>query len=451
MQITSAKVVSEMFVGARFYRDEDDSTWIIRAYVLGMLRERLEKLNKRTRKTGGEGLGLDVVERIELSREEPLGGFTIVDGVTVANTVTRTLEVVRVRITGAVPAITNHVFLARVEHHTVGNIVARAPGQEATELPLELRAADARHCDHCGTERRRKETYVLRAPDGSLKRIGRNCLADFLRTADADNALRMWDLWGAVRDAVEATGEEGYGSGWGGCSQLDTEDYLAHVAACVRVVGWVSKARSQSSDLQATSALALQACGPKPQDPRSADMWRSVQPTAEDRLEAAAVIAWGVELSERANLTDYIHNLRVAAALTYVGGKNLGLVASAVAAYRKDREFAVKQVERATKPVGAHVGVVGERSEFELTVIRVRYSANAWGASTIVAFEDAYGNELVWFASGNKEFSTGDIVRGKGTVKKHSAFNGRPQTELTRCAFDKVEPASQDTGDAAAC
>lgn len=442
MHITSKPVVSEMFVGARYYRDADDSSWIIRAYALGMLRERLEKLNKRTRKTGGEGLGLDVIERTELSYEEPLGGFVVVDGKTVANTRTVTLDVVRVRITGAVPTITDHVFLARVEHHSVGNIVARAPGQEAVELPVELRAADARHCDHCGTERRRKETFVLRAPDGSLKRIGRNCLADFLRTEDADRAVRMWDLFTAVREAVEETGEEGYGGGWGGCSQLDTEDYLAHVAACVRVAGWVSKARASSSDLLATADLALRACGPQPQDPRSADVWRSVQPTAEDRLEAAAVIAWGTELAMRGNLVDYMHNLRIGLALSYVGGKNMGLVASAVTAYRKDREFAVKQVERATKPVGAHVGAVGKRSEFELTVIRVRSSANRWGASTIVALEDAAGNELVWFASGYKEFNAGDKVRGKGTVKKHSDFKGRPQTELTRCDFDKVEAAT---------
>lgn len=443
MHITSKPVLFEMFAGARHYRDEDDSTWIIRAYALGMLRERLEKLNKRTRKTGGEGLGLDVIERTELSYVEPLGGFIVVNGVTVANARTLTLEVVRVRITGAVPTITDHVFLARVEHHSVGNIVARAPGQEAVELPIELRAADARHCDHCGTERRRKETFVLRAPDGSLKRIGRNCLADFLRTADADRAVRMWDLFTAVKDAVEETGEEGYGGGWGGCSQLDTEDYLAHVAACVRVVGWVSKARASSSDLRATAVTALQACGPRPKDFRSAQEWLSVQPTAEDRLEAAAVIAWGAELATRGDLVDYMHNLRIGLALSYVGGKNLGLVASAVTAYHKDREFAVKQVERATKPVGAHVGKVGERSEFELTVVRVRNSANAWGASTIVAFEDAAGNELVWFASGYKDFNAGDKVRGKGTVKKHSDFNGRPQTELSRCDFDKVEAPVQ--------
>jgi hypothetical protein len=274
---------------------------------------------------------------------------------------------------------------------------------------------------------------VLLTPGGELKRIGRNCLADFLRTEDAAKALRVWDL---LRKEIVAGGYDEYSSG--GRASMDTEHYLAHVCACIRVDGWTSKARANSVERQPTALQAFAAMGSRPQDARAAARWQEVQPTDADRAEAVAVIAWGQELAVRSSLPDYLHNVRVALSLPYLGSKAAGLVASAVVAYRKDLEFAVKATERAAKPLGSHVGAVGERIELELTVTRVRSSSSNWGATTILALEDAAGNELVWFATGNREFNAGDRVRGKATVKNHSEYKGRPQTALTRAAFEVV-------------
>src|SRR3972149_3916096 len=55
-------------------------------------------------------------------------------------------------------------------------ILRNVPGET---LPESWRRADQK-CDHCGLIRKRNETFVVRHEDGTLKQIGRQCIADFL-------------------------------------------------------------------------------------------------------------------------------------------------------------------------------------------------------------------------------------------------------------------------------
>jgi len=86
-----------------------------------------------------------------------------------------------------------------------------------------------------------------------------------------------------------------------------------------------------------------------------------------------------------------------------------------------------------------HVGQVGERSDFtNLTVTKLRYFENEYGVRTLITFEDATGNILIWWASKQlDDVKEGDVVDIRGTVKAHGDYNGRPQTELQRVKIVK--------------
>src|ERR1700687_229679 len=59
----------------------------------------------------------------------------------------------------------------------IGNILRMVPGFNGT-LPEHFRQA-TNHCDHCNTDRKRLETFVIANADG-YKQVGRNCLANYL-------------------------------------------------------------------------------------------------------------------------------------------------------------------------------------------------------------------------------------------------------------------------------
>src|SRR5262249_54955473 len=145
--------------------------------------------------------------------------------------------------------------------------------------------------------------------------------------------------------------------------------------------------------------------GPRPSYGENQRAWDEGQPKAEHAVRAQTVLAWCRALTDSG---DYLYNLRIAATLPTVG-KHQGLLASAPVAYTRamERELQRKR-EVAAKPVGGHVGVVGERSELgDLTVLRIRHTGNEWGEKTIVALADAAGNDLTWFASGVKDLEPG--------------------------------------------
>lgn len=403
----------------------EDGTFALRAERVEDLTAKLVTMNKRAKRTGTAALTLQTVGT-EL--------HAIGEG--------KVLAVAVVRVVGPVPRIADHTFLARVEHHgELGNIVTRAPGQIDASLPLSLRTDDPT-CDHCHTRRGRKDTFVLSAPDGTLKRIGRNCLADFLRTADVSDALRMWTLLRTIEaELSDDDGAESWGSSGGGFSGYSVLEFLAAVARCINACGWRSRAAARADGGTSTVDDALTALGPKPGSTygSAAEEWERMQPTAADAAEAAATIVWGAALTGE---SDYAANLRIALQLGYVEARNMGLVASAVVSRRKDLAIAFERARRATKPASAHVGVVGKRMELVLTVVRVRHTAGDWGVTTILAMEDAAGNEFTWFASGEPKFELGMQLTGKGTVKKHDTYNGRAQTILSRCKFTVVQPAA---------
>ena len=89
-----------------------------------------------------------------------------------------------------------------------------------------------------------------------------------------------------------------------------------------------------------------------------------------------------------------------------------------------------RDAQRASKAATiGHVGTVGERRDFDLTVKKVLAFEGTFGATYVNICEDGNGNVVVY--KGSNDWPTGPI-KVKATVKDHDVRNGLPQTLISR-------------------
>jgi hypothetical protein len=378
---------------------------------LDSLKVKVARLARRSVKLGLEPVAL--VEHRAEARIECRGGRKF------------ELPCTWIELTGPSPVVAGHVFLARIEHTDAGNILARV---DDGELDLSAYRSVKPLCEHCRKVRARNDTFVLRAPDGELRQIGRNCLADFLRSGNVDIVLGIMNL----TEEIEAASSEGFGDdgeGGGGWYAVTTPvEFVVAAVAAVRQCGWVSSKAFEGSPTKNTAAFIA---GPRPKRETDAADWLKMQPTEEDKARGALIVAWVKASTET---SDYMHNLRVAVELAATTGRTEGLLASVVIAYERHVEGIERKRREAEKAIeSTYFGEVGKRYDVAGTVDRVHYIEGQYGVSTLVCFVDADGHRYKWFATGSKDFKVGETVVLKGTVKKHEEYKGAKETVLTRC------------------
>jgi len=126
---------------------------------------------------------------------------------------------------------------------------------------------------------------------------------------------------------------------------------------------------------------------------------------------------------------------KLAADLDECGGlsdKQTEIVRKALA--NQERFAAERKAKYAAQDANSqHIGTVGKREVFTLTVTWVKYFEGAFGATYIHGLKDAAGNVVIYKGSkclGQK----GDSISVKATVKEHGEREGVKQTILTRPA-----------------
>lgn len=345
--------------------------------------------------------------------EEVPGTTTLIKG-------TQVLTCARVTV-GEMPSVGGYEFAARIEHGKDGNVIARGPS-ETESLDVSWRTAEP-HCEHCGTKRKRKETFLLRQYGMRLMQIGRNCLADFLMT-DPSKMIAAAELVKAV--AGEMSDE--YWGGYGGFWEVAPIAFLAAAVATTERDGFVKKSEADGIRRVSTATRASMICR------------GDGEPPNEDHIETAhAVLAWASSPGE--NPSEYAWNLSLAVKQPGVG-KHEGILASAPAAYNK---FLGKEVEKKLAPVRPEGFAVekGEVFKGEVTLVRHYLAESDWGSKAICTFRTDDGHELVWFASGiaPKPDMQGMRFQIKGRCKKlQDAHRNFPrQAVLARVTWKPVE------------
>lgn len=344
---------------------------------------------------------------------------------------TRAVPFIQMTLTGAVPRIAGWTFAATLQHVDGVNIMRNVPGL-GRDVPETYRTVGAR-CDHCQLARDRRDTYLVVNGD-TWKQVGSSCLADFTGGHGDPHAIAAYAelLASAAQLCGGAEGDEegGYGFG-GGRHVFALIAYLECVAAEIRERGWVPKSRvdnpANSTAMMAEDRLCP-AKGSKRRD-------RSV--TDADKKIAEVAMEWAIQLGDgKTRLNDYLWNVHAVAKSGIVEGRTFGIAASIIAAYTK------AEAAKNASP-SQHVGDIGERRSFALTLVRHFSFETMFGLMTRFIFHDDDGNVFTWkTAAGDSDLTEGERYTVRGTMKDHSEYKGVPQNVLSRCETAPHDPVA---------
>lgn len=202
-------------------------------------------------------------------------------------------------------------LLAKVDH--AEGIVTSVPGAPEG---LVARLSDSDNtCDHCGTRRARTTTYLIVDQEGNEKRVGSNCLRDFLGHASLSTAA-------LGRIFQQLSDEEAF---WMGCSSATGRtlvEWVAAAALAIRTDGYVPGSADYKCPTREFASAILYS--------REREGLPTV--TAEDIAIAQKSIAYVLQTTEA---SDFALRLRQVAAITGYADKYAGTVVFIPEAYRR--------------------------------------------------------------------------------------------------------------------
>ncbi len=362
-------------------------------------------------------------------------------------------SVVDLEVTSGRPSLAGWDFLAVVEPLVGGNLLRQVPWAAVVDGELEPFRDGEITCDHCRKNRKRLETFIVRADGsdlaiaaGTYKQVGRNCLSAFLGGKSTAELIWSLNLEKLLREVAEDD-DSGPVRGYTPTEAFDLLEFLAWTSSSIRIIGWTSKAQAVinaqnggSGDSTASRVSYLLT----PQSLGAHAKWiadrRDLQPTEADIAQAAAALAWAIALL---GASDYERNLGLIARQPTLAPKHTGILASAINAYLKHTGQDLESKRKAAGVIAPsqHVGEVGKRLDLQVTIERVIDTETDYGILHIHTMRDAHGNAIVWKTT-SKRLEVGRAFALRGTVKKLSEFRGELQTELSRCTMSEGEVAA---------
>jgi hypothetical protein len=341
-----------------------------------------------------------------------------------------------IEIDGSAPIYGNHEFLAHVEIGETGNIIDSSP-EASVEIDHEFRTSTGR-CDHCHTNRQRKDVYiVLDRKTGQQHQIGRTCLRDYMGIDNPKKVAARFAFWPEIRVL-----EEEY-EGWGPSTWVKSiSEVLSYTATIIRLYGWCSKGQAYDDDyLTSTCDRVLFASGQRPLPIRGDDSsgreWDQIQDAhcREDYEIAKSTLAWVRRLEDVK--ADYLWNLKLICESDFITDpKRMGILVSAVSAYHRDVEKALRlSKDRQAAANSNWVGEIKERlRDIPVTLQMQRVIGSGdWGDQLLVKFIDDKGNLFSWFTGTGTGLEIGQQATLTGTVKCHKEYQGAKETVLSRC------------------
>lgn len=339
------------------------------------------------------------------------------------------------------PRCNGYEFIGKLVHTEAGNLIAMASSAQGEPTPEEWRTAKPT-CDHCKTKRARKDTFIIRCPGGAIKRIGRNCLADFL-CCDPAQLIAAEAFEDSLRMLEEADEDEwgsfGGGFGW----TIATSHYLACAVSSVDFRGFFKSGSEEMSTRSHAAFLAgKRPTGASREVAQAQKEWDELQPTVDHHARSMDLALW---LESNEDKSDYIYNLKLALTLPVVRRETEGLIASAPQAYARHLGQIAERKARETEVDVGYMGELKQRLVFEAVVMNVRsiQTEGPWGGGRLTTLRTLAGHEIVTWTQIASENDIGKTLRLKGTVVKHSMFKGKHQTTLNRVSLvEETEEAS---------
>lgn len=406
------------------------------------LNEKLAKLNKRAEKLGCEAIVLTVVgeKMVEVVTTDIEDVYNSEDRLGFRPSAPKTHFEKRILVTvsGAAPKLNGWAIAAVIEHTEGGNILRAVPPFPTEAFGIQFRTTDP-ICEHCGYDRKRKDTYIVKNDDGRQAQVGRTCLKDFTGHKTPEAVASWAEIISQLDDMMG-----GFGGGCGSGVRYYTLQEVLEAAACViRRDGFMSKAAAykiaqETGDVVETSAgkvawlFAPITPGRGAEKEREAKAAYKVEDT--DKAKAELAQDWAANMNPT-EAQDYLWNLHVVANMEHVTLRNFGLTVSMISAYQRelDRIAGIEYAKKAPKYVSQYVGTVGKRQEFTVTLNKLIGREGNYGHTAIHLMTDETGNKLTWFKSGYADMEEKHTYVIAGRVEEHELYHGEMQTKISRC------------------
>ena len=343
-----------------------------------------------------------------------------------------TIKAIEVEVSGTAIAESGWELAGKIEHLETGNLIHSFG--DAT-IPDWYRSASPR-CEHCNSDRHRKETYVLyHAKNNAWKQVGSSCLKDFTGYVSAEMAAAVASVYALLdqisEDRVYIASSPKY---------FDIESVICYAIECVKHWGYHKPEEGNDATRERVRDLMH----------RHMKLPASIDAVTFDPMSTANLQTFKDMRSRLLALDaedDYINNLQVLLRAEEVPEKRLGILVSAVPYYNN---LIARDVEQRNTSNSEFVGNVGDKLTIDIATVKlVNIYDGYYGSTWRYQIVDAHGNVFMWDASSPmwntvcvEDSPKGDVIEGlplqiKGTIKKHDEFRNIKQTWLTRCRVTK--------------
>lgn len=345
--------------------------------------------------------------------------------------ITRRFVVVEVE---AKPVIDNWELVASLEHTKEGNII-HSINNNINILEKYYNVAPC--CEHCNTNRRRKNSFIIRnIKTDEFKQVGKTCLNDFTGNINAEWLAQFYAMFDKL-----ATFEAPQGGYNNNTRYFPVIDLLAYAVAVTNIYGYCKSDTKNATGETVKDFYIVNECGGYPFGDVTAKIKEKMQSvkfkvTEGDAATAEKIIAYVDSIEDTNN---YIHNIKTLCASDMVAYRNVNLLVSAITCYNRELERKAK-VEAHKKEVSKsnHIGNIKDRLTINIASWKCLTSwcncYDGYNETTtfLYQFIDNDGNIFTWKTQKRLDEET-KLKTITGTVKAHNIYRDTKQTELTRC------------------
>lgn len=309
----------------------------------------------------------------------------------------------------------------------------------------DRRAPEGITCGHCGSNRHRTKMFtVTNEATGEQQQLGSSCLDLFLGHSPAGFSA----LYADPLEKIDVDEEWAQASS---ASLHEADDVmLAAIRASDSGADYVSRTDAKWQGIPATADTV--------RDALERGAGADDAATDEERQLVDDVYAWASTIPEDAG-NEYLRNLRSVFQTSddgrrYVNAKHVGLAASAIASFRRDREWAAQRAAKDATRARIRQEFVGKPKD-KLTprtmeVLGVTEVPGSFGyrpkPNWFIRMIDDDGHLLTWKAS-NPPVELMDAKPGatfqmeRATVSDHEIYRDDHITRITRAKFAIDDPA----------
>lgn len=324
-------------------------------------------------------------------------------------------------------------FVAIIEHCDKGNVIRRYD-MNTTLIP-ERYYKTPPYCEHCKTNRRRNDTYLIyNTKTTEFKQVGRNCLADYTNGLDMELVKTVVDMM----DELEYCDMRfGYAKKY-----FNISSFLCNCYELTKHFGYTSKGKGKESGAIPTSVFALDILNnslSKTEYKKLLNIphYKNKCYSQENIEFVTKALTWILSKNTSIYEDEFLYNLKTICGNSHISERDLGYVASLISVYMREVKANEKKWNHEnTTQFASYYGEVGKKICVNVSVKMINKFDGMYGISYLYKMIDAKNRVFIWFTS--KEIEDCESVRLRGTVKEHKLYNDEYQTILTRCSMERI-------------